>query len=99
MDRSKIIQVAKVYYWNARYKGKTALLSGPFLTAPEAEATADIVSPLFLLECAEAKNATFGVMECNAPGPYPGCYNQNLPDAQKGGIVLLVDGLEKKEIN
>lgn len=99
MDKSKIIQVAKVYYWNARYQGKTALLSGPFLTAPEAEATADVVSPLFLNECPEARNATFGVMECNAPGPYPGRYNKHLPEAQMGAIMILSDGLNKKEIN
>lgn len=69
----------KVYYWNARLNHKTALLSGPFLTAKEAEDTADVVSPIFLQECAEARQATFGVMECKAPGAGEGRYNNHLP--------------------
>lgn len=69
----------KVYYWNARLNGKTALLSGPFLTANEAEATADIVSPLAILEQPECEKAHFGVMQCNWPGAGEGRFNKDLP--------------------
>jgi hypothetical protein len=69
----------KVYYWNARLNGKTALLSGPFLTVAEAEATANHVSPAFLIEKPEAAAASFGVMECNWPGAGEGRYNDKLP--------------------
>lgn len=69
----------KVYYWNARLDRKVALLAGPFLTASEAEATANTVSPIFINECPEAVSATFGVMQCNAPGAGEGRYNNHLP--------------------
>jgi hypothetical protein len=87
-DTAKMQMVEKVYYWNARYKGKTAVLSGPFLTAPEAEATADVVSPRFLMECHEAHNATFGVMECKAPGCGEGRYNKILPYNLLGNLAI-----------
>jgi hypothetical protein len=80
--------VEHVYYWNARFKGKTALLAGPFLTPQEAEATADFVSPVFLLQCPEAVNATFGVMQCNAPGAGEGRYNEYLPNNLLGNLAI-----------
>lgn len=81
--------VEKVYYWNARLNNQTAVLSGPFLTAAEAEATADVVSPRFLNEEPNARNATFGVMEVNAPGCGEGRYNNILP--YKLLMTLAVD--------
>ncbi len=78
----------KVYYWNARFQGKTAILSGPFLTAPEAEQTGDYVSPVFLAQCPEAHAASFGVMECNAPGVGDGRYNEYLPRHLVGNIAV-----------
>lgn len=84
----RIEMVKKVYYWNARLKGKVALLSGPFLTAREAEETADIVSPRFITEQPEAINATFGVMQCNAPGIGEGEYNNLLPYNMLGNLAI-----------
>ena len=81
-------QKQKVYYWNARFNRKTCLLSGPFLSAAEAEATADYVSPILLAQCPEAAQATFGVMECNAPGPGEGRYNEFLPAHLVGSIAV-----------
>lgn len=89
MRERGVIQVAKVYYWNARLNGQTALLTGPFLTAAEAEKTADIVSPVFILKEPAAKNATFGVVEMNAPGDGPGLLNQYLPPEMLGDMLLL----------
>lgn len=80
----------KVYYWNARLNGKTALLSGPFLTASEAEATANTVSPAFILDEPAASNATFGVMECNAPGAGQGVYNHLLPQHLARNLAMPV---------
>ena len=87
-DASKMQMVEKVYYWNARLNGKTAVLAGPFLTAPEAEATADIVSPRFIEDAPEARNATFGVMEVNAPGMGEGRYNNILPHHLLGNLAI-----------
>ena len=69
----------KIYYANARLGGKTALLAGPFITANEAEATLDIVGPAFINEEPLAVSASFGVMQCNIPGPCSGRYNHLLP--------------------
>jgi hypothetical protein len=69
----------KVYYWNARLGGKTAVLAGPFMTASEAEETANIVSPVFILDEPAAEQASFGVMQVNAPGCGDGRYNNFLP--------------------
>lgn len=80
--------VSKVYYWNARLGGKTAVLSGPFLTAAEAEATADIVSPVWLLQEPSAEKATFGVMEVNAPGMGEGFLNDYLPPNLLGNLAI-----------
>ena len=80
----------KVYYWNARLNGQTALLAGPFLTAQEAEACADIVSPLFIAEHPKAAYASFGVMRCNSPG-VPSekvLYNKHLPDKLYGKLAI-----------
>ena len=80
----------KVYYWNARLNHKTALLSGPFLTAKEAEETSNVVSPVFLMECPEARLATFGVMECRAPGAGEGRYNDLLPPQMVRNLAIAV---------
>jgi len=80
----------KLYYWNARLNGKTALLSGPFLTASEAENTADIVSPIFIQEHPEALNATFGVMQCKSPGAGYGINNKYLPHNLFKNVVTFV---------
>ena len=80
--------VKHVYYWNARYKGKTAVLCGPFLTAVEAEKTADYVSPVFLAQCPEAKDANFGIMRVNAPGCGEGRYNEYLPKHLLGNLAI-----------
>jgi hypothetical protein len=87
-DRSKIEMVEKVYYWNARLNGKTAVLSGPFLTAAEAEMTADAVSPAFLVDQPEARRASFGVMQVNAPGCGEGRYNHLLPARLLGNLAI-----------
>lgn len=78
----------KLYYWNARYKGKTAVLSGPFLSAQEAEQTADYVSPVFLAQCPEASNASFGVLQVNSPGVGEGRYNEYMPKSLVGNIAV-----------
>lgn len=80
--------VKKVYYWNARLGGKTAVLSGPFLTPREAELTADYVSPVWLLQQDEAKHATFGVLEVNAPGMGEGFLNEYLPPHLLGNLAI-----------
>ena len=92
-----VIQVAKVYYWNCRLQGKTALLAGPFLTAGEAEACADIVSPIAIMQHPEAGNATFGVVEMNAPGLGAGELNNFLPKDMLGNMLLLADNVEGKQ--
>ena len=85
-------QPQKLYYWNARLNGKVALLSGPFLTASDAEASADIVSPMFLLEQPQARRASFGVMRCNSPGVASSkvLYNNLLPPHLYGRLVIGV---------
>jgi hypothetical protein len=84
----QIHMVEKVYYWNARLNGKTAVLAGPFLTVEEAEQTADIVSPAFLREQPGAYRASFGVMQCNAPGCGEGRYNNRLPYAMLRNLAI-----------
>lgn len=80
----------RVYFANARLMGKTALLAGPFLTAPEAEKTLDIVGPAFVQMEPRAKGATFGVMECNAPGPGAGELNHLLPNEMIASLAVPV---------
>lgn len=91
MRERGVIQVAKVYYWNARLGGKTILLAGPFLTVAEAEATADYVSPPLIEAEPLAKNASFGVVEMNAPGDGPGFYNDRLPPEMLGNMLILAE--------
>lgn len=81
---------AKVYYSNARLGGKVMLLCGPFLTAQEAEATLDVIGHMVIKEHPETKRASFGVMQCNAPGDGPGPYNDRLPDRMLGNLGLGV---------
>ena len=88
LDRIEVVE--HVYYWNARLGGKTAVLSGPFLTAAEAEATANYVSPPFLIDCPEAKSATFGVMQVKAPGMGEGNYNRFLPYNLLGNLAVAI---------
>lgn len=90
MTEAIIWRKQKLYYWNARFRGQVALLSGPFLTAADAEATADIVSPVFLQQCPEAANASFGVMECNSPGAGEGINNKYLPHSMFKNVIVGV---------
>lgn len=80
----------RVYYANARLLGKTALLAGPFGNAPDAEKCLDIVGPAFLQMEPRATQATFGVMECNAPGPKAGDLNHLLPTELRGNLVIPI---------
>jgi hypothetical protein len=85
---SKLEIVKHVYYWNARLWRKTAILAGPFLTAKEAELTADIVSPIFIMQHPEANKATFGVLQVNAPGIGEGDLNHVLPPHLMGNLAV-----------
>ena len=85
----KAMFVSKVYYWNCRLNGKTALLAGPFLEASDAEACGDYVGEACIKENSEARKASFGVVELKAPGDGPGRYNHLLPMKLQG--ELLVD--------
>lgn len=80
----------KVFYWNARLNGKTALLAGPFLTAKEAEETSNVVSPPFINECPEGLRATFGVVRMRAPGAGEGRYNNLLPAHMARNLAVPV---------
>lgn len=90
MNREANFGGQKVYYANARLLGKTALLAGPFLSAPEAEKTLDIVGPIFVQMEPRAANASFGVMECNAPGPKAGDLNHMLPNELIATLAIPV---------
>ena len=68
----------KFYYTNARMNGKTALLAGPFPDAETAGKCIDLLGPAFIEADPAAENASFGVMECNAPCG-PGIFNNALP--------------------
>ncbi len=81
---------AKVYYGNARRGGKVMLLTGPFLTAREAEATLDLVMPRAVKEHPELALASVGVVELNAPGDGPGPYNDMLPERIMGNLGIGV---------
>ncbi len=81
---------SKVYYANARLGGKVMLLTGPFLTAKEAEATLDLIGPRVLEENPECRKANFGVVEMKAPGDGPGPYNEMLPLRMLGTLGLGV---------
>ena len=69
----------KVYYANCRLGGKTSLLAGPFPTPNQAEAALDIVGPLAVKDEPLTQSASFGVMQCNAPGQGLGRYNSIVP--------------------
>lgn len=55
----------KLYYTNARWNGKTALLAGPFVTPQEAEFCIDLCQPLFEAEDPMGQFCSYGVLEVN----------------------------------
>ena len=89
----KALMVQRVYYWNCRLNGMTALLAGPFLEASQAEDCGDYVGPACIEEHPETRKAAFGVVEMNAPGDGPGKYNHLLPPNLAGEILINADGL------
>ena len=84
----KAFLVGKVYYWNCRLKGQTALLAGPFASAELAEQCADIVSSVCVHYRPETRKASFGVVQMNAPGDGNGIYNEILPQHLMGELLL-----------
>ena len=77
-----------VYYWNCRLDDMTALLAGPFATAEIAEQAGQYVSPICVHYRPETHKATFGVMQCLAPGQGGGVYNDTLPKSLMGELLL-----------
>lgn len=88
-----------VYYWECRLNGMTALLAGPFATADLAEQCAEIVSPICVQYRPETRKASFGVMQCLAPGPHPGFYNEQLPPMLMGEVLLDTGYREGNDTN
>jgi hypothetical protein len=84
----KAIMVNRVYYYNCRGGGMTALLAGPFVSAQLAEQCGEYVGPQCVEDHPETKRATFGVVELNAPGNGPGHYNHLLPEALMGELLI-----------
>lgn len=82
----------KVYYANCRLNGTTALLAGPFLTATEAEEAMEIVGPVAVKDRKDLAKASFGVMQCNAPGSGAGYYNSHLPQRLILALAMAADG-------
>lgn len=84
----KAFLVGKVYYWNCRLDGRTALLAGPFVNATLAEECGDYVGLACIEENPETRRATFGVVQMNAPGQELGKYNYLLPAKLQGELLL-----------
>lgn len=84
----KAFLVEKVYYWNCRLNGMTALLAGPFVSAELAEACADLVSSVCVQYRPETHKATFGIVQMNAPGNGPGIYNEILPQSLMDELLI-----------
>ena len=84
----KVFLIDKVFYWNCRLNGRTALLAGPFASAELAEQAADFVGPVCIQYRPETRKATFGVVRMNAPGLGMGIYNEILPEKLLGEILL-----------
>jgi len=80
--------IGKVYYYNCRLNGDTALLAGPFESAELAEKCGEYVGPTTVDEHPEARKATFGVVEMNKPGAGAGFYNYLLPNELIGFILI-----------
>lgn len=88
----------KVYYANCRLNGMTALLAGPFLEAGEAEEAMNLVHPIVIAQEPDTRKASFGVMECKAPGAGAGTYNHVLPERLMGGLAMLANLADKSII-
>ena len=87
-DPAKTRLVAHVYYANARLNGQTSVLAGPFETAEQAEQSLEHVAPIAVHYRPECRRATMGVLRVRAPGMGGGIYNDQLPDALKGELLL-----------
>jgi sulfite exporter TauE/SafE len=81
-------QTPKLYYTNARYGGKTALLAGPFLTAEEAGHCIDLCGPLAVAFDPMLEKASFGVMECSGYAGQ-GHFNETLAMNGINGILTV----------